>query len=115
MGVECKMSPSWWVVLLFIGGFLIGGFLIGFGVRGIIDVASGQDFDPCFVDNDMYQKLCDQQQNNAVIDDMLERTQQWNNLDCSNTTNFDECDKIEDEPEFCEGNLTRMDREICNG
>jgi hypothetical protein len=76
----------------------------------------GQDFDPCFVNNDMFQKLCDKEKNNEVIDDVLESQDRWNNLDCNNATNFDQCDMIEeDEPGYCQGNLTALDKQFCVG
>jgi hypothetical protein len=83
----------------------------------VLIIAYAQDFDPCFVNNDMFQKVCDKEKNNQVVDDMLERTQQWNNMTeyCSQMANFDECDNTEDVPGYCQGNLTALDREFCNG
>jgi len=58
---------------------MIAIFVIGLIIVGLIpDRVNGQDFDPCWVDNDMYRNICDQQQIDKVIDSLLERAKEWN-------------------------------------
>jgi hypothetical protein len=38
----------------------------------------GQDVDPCFVDNDMYKRICDQQEIDKILNSLLERAREWN-------------------------------------
>ena len=64
-------APLFWII---IAGYLALVLFIIFGWQLVF----GQDFDPCFVDNDMYQRVCDQQQIDKVIDSLLERAREWN-------------------------------------
>ena len=58
---------------------MIAIFVIGLIIVGLIpDRVNGQDFDPCWVDNDMYRNICDQHQIDKVIDSLLERAKEWN-------------------------------------
>ena len=68
-----EYSRFWFAVLIGIGiAFLSLAILFG------LKVAYSQDFDPCFVNNDMYQRICDQQKINNILQDLLERAREWN-------------------------------------
>lgn len=80
------------ILLLILSVYILSGFEYFDG-----RYAHGQDFDACFIDNDMYKRICDQKEINKIVNDSLPLAEKWFNLDCSNATNFDECDLREDE------------------
>ena len=99
-------------LVFLVGMTMIAIFVIGLIIVGLItDKVSGQDFDPCFIDNAMYKQICNQQDIDKLRDSLLE---QWNSMDCSETQNYEQCDVKEYDDGFCQGNLTKMDRDLCN-
>lgn len=86
--------------------------------------ASSEDFDPCFVDNDMFQNECNKQKIEETTDLLLQRAKEWNQKPYNETLCELEfqcyaCGPLDKDAcilqyEYCTGNMTKMDKDFCN-
>lgn len=67
---------GFWGTLLIITGV----FFLALALNITFHIVFGQNFDPCFVDNDMYKRACEEQKIYELYDQLLNRTQEWNNI-----------------------------------
>lgn len=77
-------APSTLEQFIFIMSIIVIFFVVGFFTYMMLKFAYGQDFDPQYAclmaDQYPFSEMCDEQRINELMDQLLERAREWNNL-----------------------------------